>query len=443
MDMTQGVIWKQLLLFSLPLLAGNLFQQFYNTVDSVVVGNFVGPEALASVTSNMPAMNTLIGMFIGFATGASVLISQYFGAKDDVLLRRAVHTSVLATLFLSFFMAALGVFLAPHLVRFMQTPPTVADGAVTYLRIFFSGVSGLMLYNMGSAVLRAVGDSKRPLIFLIICSLVNVALDLLFVIRFRMGVAGVAYATIIAQFISTIATFFVLFRSDEVYGMSFRELRIDPAILKKIILLGLPAGLQMAVTSFSNVVVQSYINSFGAASTAGWGAYQRIDAFTVLPVMSIGLAVTTFVGQNAGARNYDRIRKCLRTGMVISVSITAVLAATLFVLAPHAIGLFNQDPDVLYYGTLFLRMIGPLDFLVCTNQIYSGMLRGVGDTRAPMLIMLFSFVLFRQIYLFTASHLTSSIYPIALGYPVGWLMCNILLVAYTRHSRWEERLGRE
>ncbi len=440
MDMTEGVIWKQLLLFSLPLLAGNLFQQFYNTVDSVVVGNFVGPEALASVTSNMPAMNTLIGMFIGFATGASVLISQYFGAKNDLLLRRSIHTAVLATLFLSFVMAGLGVFLAPHLVRFMRTPPTVAEGAVTYLRIYFAGVSGLMLYNMGSAVLRAVGDSKRPLMFLIICSLVNVALDLLFVVRFRMGVAGVAYATVIAQFISTIATFFVLFRSTEVYGMTLRELSIDPAILKRITLLGLPAGLQMAVTSFSNVFVQSYINSFGAASTAGWGAYLRIDAFTVLPVMSIGLAVTTFVGQNAGARNYDRIRQCLRTGMIISVSITAVLAATLFTLAPHVIALFNRDPGVLYFGTLFLRMIGPLDFLVCTNQIYSGMLRGIGDTRAPMVIMLFSFVVFRQIYLFTASHITSSIYPVALGYPVGWLVCNILLVAYTRRCGWEERL---
>ncbi len=441
--MTQGTIWKQLVLFALPLLAGNLFQQLYNTVDSVVVGNFVGPEALGAVTSNMPAINTLIGMFLGFSTGAGVAISQFFGARNESALRKSVHTAIMATLFLGVFLTFLGIWISPYLVRFMQTPPEVAGEAVVYLRIYFSGILGLMFYNMGSGILRAVGDSRRPLYFLIFSSITNIILDLLFVIYFRMGVAGVAYATILSQFLATILVFIVLFKSHEIYHLSVMELKIDPFMLKKIVLIGLPAGIQMALTSFSNVFVQSYINGFGAASTAGWGAYQRIDAFTILPVFSIGLAVTTFVGQNAGARRYDRVRQCVKIALSISIVITVLISAVLFILAPNAIGLFNRDPDVLYFGTLFLRVIGPLDFVVCFNQVLAGTLRGIGDTKAPMLIMLFSFVLFRQIYLFTATHITSSIYPVALGYPLGWLVCSIIMLVYYNRSHWEEKLEKE
>ena len=441
MDMTSGPIAGSILLFSLPLLAGNIFQQFYNTVDSIVVGNFVGPEALGAVTANLPATMMLISLFMGFSAGASVVISQYFGAKNEAKLRRAVHTSVVATLIISILMTALGLFLTPFLIRFMSTPPEIADLAAIYLRIYFAGLTGLMLYNMGSAILRAVGDSKRPLYFLIFSSLCNVFLDLFFVIRLKMGVAGVAYATIISQFLSTILVFFILFRTKEIYRISLNEMRIDPELLKRIVEIGLPTGLQLGLTSFSNVFVMSYINSFGAGSTSGWGAYQRIDAFTVLPVMSIGLAITTFVGQNAGAKNFDRIRRGVRVSLIMGLCITVLLSGILFLLAPQAIALFNQDPDVMYYGTLFLRMIAPLDFLVCFNQCYAGALRGMGEARAPMIIMLISFVAFRQVYLFTASHITGSIYPIALGYPVGWALCSVLMVLYYRYSNWEEKLS--
>ncbi len=440
MDMTSGPIAMQILMFSLPLLAGNVFQQFYNTVDSVVVGNFVGPEALGAVTANMPATMTLISLFIGFSSGASVVISQYFGAKNEEKLRKTVHTSVVATVFLSFAMTALGILITPALVYFMKTPPEIADMAMIYLRIYFAGLIWQMLYNMGSAILRAVGDSRRPLYFLIFCSLCNVALDLLFVIRFRMGVAGVAWATVLSQFFSAIMVFYVLFRSREVYSCRMREMRIDPDMLKRIIQIGLPAGAQMALTSFSNVFVMSYVNGFGAGSTSGWGAYQRIDAFTVLPVTSIGLAITTFTGQNAGAGNIDRIKQGARVALGMGLGITAALSALMFILAPQAIGLFNKDPEVLHYGVLFLRVQGPLDFLICFNQCYAGILRGIGDAKTPMIVMLGSFVLFRQIYLFVASHLTASIYPIALAYPAGWALCSLILFLYYRHSNWEERL---
>ena len=439
-DMTEGSIALHLFLFSLPLLAGNVFQQFYSTVDSVVVGNFVGPEALGAVTANLPATMMLVSLFVGFSTGASVMISQYFGAKNEALVRKTIHTAVLATVLLSIVLSLLGVLISPALVRFMKTPPEIAELAVVYLRIFFAGLSGLMLYNMGSAILRAVGDSRRPLYFLIFCSLANVVLDLLFVIQFRMGVAGVAYATILAQFLSTILVFWVLMRSPEVYGVRLKELHLDPAMLSRIVQLGLPAGIQMALTSFSNIFVMSYINSFGAGSTSGWGAYQRIDAFTVLPVMSIGLAVTTFVGQNAGAGKFDRIRKSVRISILMGLAVTVAISLTLYILAPQAIGLFNRDPEVMRYGVLFLRLLGPLDFLVCFNQCYAGTLRGLGDARAPMVIMLFSFVFFRQAYLFVVSRLTPAIEPIALGYPLGWAMCSVLMFFYFRYSRWEEKL---
>ena len=443
LDMTTGAIAPRLALFSLPLLAGNIFQQLYNTVDSVVVGNFVGPEALGAVTANMPATMALISLFLGFSTGASVVISQYFGARNKEQLRKTVHTAVVATLLMGIFFSVLGILVTPVLVRFMNTPPEIADLAMTYLRIYFAGLTGLMLYNMGSGILRAVGDSRRPLYFLICCSLTNIVLDLLFVIRFRMGVAGVAWATIISQFVSAFLVFFVLFRSKEIYSCSLREMKIDPEMLQRVIRLGFPAGIQMALTSFSNIFVMSYVNGFGAASTSGWGAFQRIDAFTTLPVMSMGLAVTTFTGQNAGARQFDRIRKGLRTAIVMGISVTVCLSAILFVLAPYAIGLFNRDPEVLHYGVLFLRMQGPLDFLMCFNQCYAGTLRGVGNARAPMFIMLFSFVLFRQAYLFVVSHLSGSVYLVALAYPVGWAVCSLLMFIYWRNCRWEEKLAQE
>ena len=440
LDLTEGSIPKRLMQFFFPLLFGMLFQQFYNTVDSVVVGNFVGPEALGAVTANMPATMTLISLFIGFSSGASVVISQYFGAKNEEKLRRTVHTSVVATVLLSIAMTALGILLTPALVRFMKTPPEIAEMAMIYLRIYFAGLIWQMLYNMGSAILRAVGDSRRPLYFLIFCSLCNVVLDLLFVIRFRMGVAGVAWATVLSQLFSAIMVFYLLFRSNDVYSCRMREMRIDPEMLRRIIKIGLPAGAQMALTSFSNVFVMSYVNGFGAGSTSGWGAYQRIDAFTVLPVTSIGLAITTFVGQNAGAGNIERIKKGTRVALGMGLLITVSLSALMFILAPQAIGLFNKDPEVLRYGVLFLRVQGPLDFLICFNQCYAGALRGMGDAKTPMIIMLCSFVLFRQVYLFIASHITASIYPIALAYPAGWALCSLLLFLYYRCSHWEDRL---
>ena len=440
LDMTEGTIWKHLVKFAFPLFIGNIFQQLYNTVDSIVVGNFVGADALGAVTSTIPIVITLIGLAIGFTMGSSVVISQYFGAKDTENLRKSTHTATSAMFLLSLVFAAIGYLATPSLLRMMNTPESVFREAVVYLRIFSLGLTGMIMYNMGSAILRAVGDSKRPLYFLILASILNIFLDLLFVIEFSLGVAGVAYATIISQFVSGIIIFWILFRSNELHSLRWHEMKIDRRILRQIISVGLPAGLQMAVTSFSNVFVQAYINAYGAASTAGWGIYSRIDAFVILPTQSMAMSVTTFVGQNAGARRPDRIHKGLLTGLCLSWSLSACIITMLYIFAPYIAGLFNQDAAVLSFAVLFIRLNSIFDPVNATNQIEAGALRGVGDSRTPMIIMLTSFVVLRQIYLFIISRLTDSIYFIAIGYPIGWFVCTALMTFHIFRIGWDKKL---
>ena len=439
--MTEGTIWKHLVRFAFPLFIGNIFQQLYNTVDSIVVGNFVGADALGAVTSTIPIVITLIGLAIGFTMGASVVISQYFGAKDIPNLRKSTHTATAAMFLLSLVFAAIGYLATPGLLRMMNTPDSVFREAVVYLRIFSLGLTGTIMYNMGGAILRAVGDSKRPLYFLILASILNIFLDLMFVINFGLGVAGVAYATIISQFVSGIIIFWLLFMSHEVHSLTWHEMKIDPRILGRIIAVGFPAGFQMAVTSFSNVFVQAYINAYGAASTAGWGIYSRIDAFVILPTQSMAMSVTTFVGQNAGARKPDRINKGLFTGLCLSWSLSACIITVLYIFAPYIAGLFNQDAAVLGFAVLFIRLNSIFDPVNATNQIEAGALRGVGDSRTPMMIMLMSFVVLRQIYLFIISRLTDSIYFIAIGYPIGWLICTALMTLHIKRIGWERKLA--
>ncbi len=436
--MTEGVIWKQLVSFSIPLLIGNLFQQLYNTVDSIVVGNFVSTQALAAVGSTGPVINTLVGFFMGLSTGASVIISQYYGARDNKNLRLAVHTTMIMTFILAVVFTFVGIAIVPFMLRFMKTPDDVFAESVEYLRIYFAGVSGLMVYNIGSGILRAIGDSRRPLYFLCVSSLINVVLDLLFVLQFNMGIAGVAYATIIAQFVSAILVLIVLSNKSEPYGIVWREMRLSKAILKVIVRVGMPAGLQQAVTSFSNVFVQSYINVFGSSCMAGWTSYSKIDQFVMLPMQSLALASTTFVGQNLGAHQLDRAKKGMRTSLYIAIGTTAVLAILLNIFASQLLQLFNQEADVLHYGIIFVRFMSPFYVLCCWNQIFSGALRGAGDSTGPMVIMLSSFVVFRQVYLFIASRLFDSIYVTALAYPIGWLLCSLLVYIRYRRGKWEK-----
>jgi putative MATE family efflux protein len=441
-DMTQGVIWKQLVAFAVPLLFGFIFQQLYNTVDSVVVGNFVGKEALAAVGSTGNIINTLIGFFSGLATGASVVIARLFGARDDAGVSKAVHTTVLLTLVLAVLFTVLGVSMVPTMLRFMKTPADVFSDAKTYLTIYFAGVSGLMLYNVGAGILRAVGDSRRPLYFLVFSAIVNTVLDLVFVLAFGLGVAGVAYATIISQFLSAVLVTLTLMRSSGAYRLNLRALRFSPPMLKSIIRIGLPAAIQSALTSFSNVFVQSYINSFGSACMAGWSAYGKLDQLALLPMQSISMASTTFVGQTLGALDMRRAKRGVRIAILMSTLSTALLMLPLMLYARPLLGFFNRDPGVLEFGRLFVVWISPFYVFACVNDILAGALRGAGESKAPMFIMLTCFVVIRQIYLYFVSRAAQTVLPIALGYPLGWILCALLQFAYYKLSGWEKRQER-
>jgi len=438
--MTEGPIWKHIVLFAFPLLIGNLFQQFYNTVDSIVVGNFVSTQALAAVGSTTAIINTFIGFFMGLSTGAGVVISQAYGARDDKRVHDTVHTMVLASFIVGIGLSILGVLGAPHMLKLMSTPDDVMADAKLYLQIYFSGALTIVMYNMGSGIMRAVGDSRRPLYFLILSASLNVVFDLVFVLAFKMGIAGVAIATVLAQGISAAMILISLSRTHENYRLIWKDLHIQPTILKRVMALGLPSAFQMMITSFSNVFVQGYINGFGSAGMAGWSSYSKIDQFVMLPMQAVSLASTTFVGQNIGAKDIPRAEKGVRTSIGISFSVTMVLSVLLMIFARPMLMMFTSEPAVLDYGELFIRTNTMFLPITCMNQIYAGALRGSGDTKAPMVIMLSSYVVFRQIYLFAASQ----IFPgnpqiVSLGYPLGWVLCTVLMFIYYRKSNWQKR----
>ncbi len=433
--MTDGAIWRHLLEFAIPMSLGLLFQQLYNAVDSVVVGQYVGKQALAAVGSTGNIINMLVGLCNGLSVGAGVIISQRFGAKDNEKLHEAVHTTLSVTFLLCMIATTVGMLIVTPMLKMMDTPEDVFEQAKTYLSIYFSGISGLLLYNMGAGILRAVGDSQRPLYFLAFSAGLNIAGDLVFVLVFDMGVAGVALATILSQFCSAILVLVVLTRTDAPYGIRWNCLHIKADMLKSILAVGMPAGIQQAVTSFSNVFVQSYINAFESACMAGWTSYNKLDAFLLIPVQSISMASTTFVGQNYGAKKYSRARDGVKEALKLSAIITTVLAVLVIIGKRPLLGLISPEADVIEFGAYFITVISPFYVMICFNQIYAGALRGVGNAKVPMVIMLFSFVLFRQTYLYlTHRFIGQSLLLTALAYPAGWVLCSLLLTICYRRS---------
>ncbi len=435
-DMTEGSITKHLINFALPLLVGNIFQQLYNMVDTWVVGNYVSNEAFSAVGSLGPIANMLIGIFMGLSSGAGVVISQYYGAKRYDKVQDTVHTSMVMTLILAAIFTVVGIFMTPYMLHFMKTPDNVFPESKTYLTIYFAGIIGLMVYNIGSGILRAVGDSKRPFYFLVVSAILNTVLDLLFVLVFKMGVAGVALATVIAQGVSAVLVLIALLRSHTCIRFEIRHLKMHWDMLAKIVKVGIPAAIQMAITSFSNVFVQSYINYFGADCMSGWTAYAKIDQLILLPMQSLALSSTTFVGQNLGRNLVDRAKKGIRISLFMSIAATLILMLPVILLAPSLVAFFNSKPEVIEYGTMMLRWLSPFYVLCCINQIYSGALRGAGDSRAPMIILLCSFVLFRQAYLFVmANYISNTIIPIGMAYPAGWLVASALTLIYFKRAK--------
>ena len=429
-DMTHGNITKHLISFALPLLIGNVFQQLYNTVDTWVVGNYVSNEAFSAVGSVGPIINMLIGFFMGLSSGAGVVISQYYGAGRNEKVHDTVHTAMLMTLILGVVFTGVGLFMTPYMLELMNTPINVLPESKAYLTIYFSGLLGLMVYNIGAGILRAVGDSQRPFYFLVVCAVLNTGLDLLFVLIFEMGVEGVALATILSQLTSAVLVVITLMKTDSCIKLRLRELKVHWDMLKKIFKVGIPAALQMAVTSFSNVFVQSYINFFGDNFMSGWTAYAKVDQLLFLPMQSISLASTTFVGQNLGKNQVDRAKQGVRKAMLLGLASTIIMMIPVMIFASPIVSFFNSKQEVVEAGTMLLHWLSPFYVLCCFNQIYSGALRGAGNSRAPMIIMLSSFVAFRQVYLFTASRICNEPLVIAMSYPAGWLLCSAITAIY-------------
>ena len=438
-DMTEGPILRLLIAFALPLMLGNVFQMLYNTVDSVIVGNFVSKQALAAIGATTMIVNLFVFFFNGFSIGAGVVIGQYFGARDMEKLHDAIETTMAATFILSLLFSLLSIVIVDPMLRMMSTPEDVFHDASVYLHIYLGGIAGLLIFNMGSGVLRAVGDSTRPLYFLIFTSLLNIALDLFFVLVLKMGVAGAAVATIISQFTSAALILVLLSRTRDIYRLEWRELKIKWPILRRVFAIGLPAAVQSVITAFSNVFVQGYINVFGSDVMAGWSSYNKLDQFIMLPMQSMAMSATTFVSQNIGAGNDRRSDRGTVAALGLTCAVTGSIIALLVAYAPGAVRLFSPDEAVIRYGVLFIRTNVVFLLFNCINHVLAGALRGRGDSRGPMIIMLASFVALRQIYLFVVTHFIANTPKIVgIGYPVGWVSCcaaELLYFAVKRRQR--------
>lgn len=438
MSMTEGVVWKKIISFAIPIFLGNLFQQLYNAVDSLVVGNFCGNEALAAVSSSTSLQHLFIGFFQGVFIGASVLISRCFGAKDREGMDKAIHTTVVFAIVMGVILTIVGVAFTPTILRWMGTPENVMPNSVTYFRIYCMGLLGMVLYNTTNGIFNALGDSKHPLYYLIISSVTNAVLDLLFVGVFHMGVAGAALATTIGQFLSAILGLIHLMSGRFVVQIKVSKLRVYPGVLKQIILMGLPSGVQNSVNSMANLVVQANINAFGELAMGGCGSYSKLQGFVFVPVLSMSLALTTYVGQNMGANKPERVNKGIRQGMLISVVMAELLGVILFIFAPQLVGLFSQDPAVIAYGVQQARLETLFFFLLAITHTCAGALRGAGKTLIPMAVILSVWCAFRVAYIECMVRIIPDIRVVLSAYPVTWLISSVVLLWFIKRQNWEE-----
>ena len=445
MDMTKGKEWKLILLFAIPVFFSNLFQTLYNIVDSIIVGNMVGKEALAAVSSSGNLIYLFNSFFIGLASGAGVVIAKYFGKGDKENMRRAIHNDVLIGLCSSAILTIVGVILSPYILKWMSTPEDVIDQSIVYFRIYFIGVASVIMYNTFAGILQALGDSKRPLIFLIISSLLNVGLDIFFIKAFSLGVAGASLATIISQSVSAILAFIVLLNKKTDYYLSFKELRFKSDIFKEILANGIPSGIQSSVIGLANVVVQSNINSFGSNATSGCGAYSKIEGFAFLPITCFQLALATFVSQNLGAGHIDRAKKGTKFALITSCIIAEVIGIIGYFLAPYLIGLFVTGEkevvdSVVKCGVTALRTVCFFYPLLAYAHCTAALLRGSGHAVIPMAIMLGIWCVFRVIYVtFMMNVISHELWLLYTAYPVTWGLSCILYFIFYNFSHWYDK----
>lgn len=433
----EGVIWKQLLLFFFPILFGTFFQQLYNAADAMIVGRFVGKEALSAVGGSTGMLTQMIvGFFVGLSSGASVIISQYYGAKRPEMVGYAVHTAVSFSILSGIAMMILGIILSPMMITAMGTPADVVDLSVVYLRIYFVGMVANLLYNTGAAILRAVGDSKRPLHILMFSCLINILLDVILVVFCNLGVAGAAIATILSQLLSAVLVCICLMRTQDMYRLEWKKVCLDERMLKRIIRIGFPAGLQSVMYGASNVIIQSGINSLGTNTVAAWAAYSKIDAMFWMMVSSFGIAITTFVGQNYGAGKIDRVHKGVRSCMKMTVAASIMMTILIYNWGIYAYGLFTTDAEVVSIGIDMMRYLSRFYVTYVAIEILSGALRGVGDCWIPMMLCCVGVCALRVGWILIAVPLNRNIFTIMFSYPLTWVTTTILFVVYyLKYSR--------
>lgn len=439
--MTQGPIWKRITYFALPIFLGNLFQQMYNTADSLIVGNFLGKNALAAVSSTGSLIFMLIGFLSGIAIGAGVVISRYFGGNKLEEMSKAVHTTVAFGLVAGVVMTAVGVGLSPQILRWMDTPENVMYNSQLYLSIYLMGSLGSVMYNVCVGIMQAVGDSRHPLYYLIVSSVVNVVLDLFFIAVLGMGVDGAAWATIIAQYVSAIMCLWRLLRVKDNYRVELRKIRFHWDMLKRVVRFGLPSGVQNSIIAIANVVVQSNINHFGDAAMAGVGAYSKIEGFGFLPITSFTMAMTTFVGQNLGAGQIERTKRGARFGTIASVILAELIGVAVFIFAPQLIAAFDTSPDVIAYGVDKARTSVLFYCLLAFSHAMASILRGAGKAVVPMFVMMICWCIIRVSFLAIAVPLTGSIQMVYWVYPLTWFLSSVTFLWYYRRMDWNRNLA--
>lgn len=433
-NITEGVIWKQLLVFFFPLLFGTFFQQLYNTADAVVVGRYVSKEALSAVGGTTGTLiNLLVGFFVGVSSGATVTISQYFGAKLKEDVSKAVHTAIALAIAGGAIIMLIGIFGAPYALQWMGTPEEIMPHSLTYIRIYFGGMIANLIYNIGSGILRAIGDSRRPLYFLIVSCIINILLDLVFVLVFRWGVMGVAAATVLSQLCSAFLVCIALMKTKECYQLKLSEIRFHPAMLKRIVHIGLPAGFQSLMYTTSNVLIQAKMNTFGTDTIAAWTAYSKMDGIFWMTMSSFGISVTTFVGQNFGAGKIDRVKKGIRVCMIMAVSVTIVLSTLLYFGGSYIYRLFTSDLMVIEKGMEILRFLVPVLFTYVSIEILSGSLRGMGNALIPMVLTGLGVCALRVVWIFVAVPIWPGLKTVLLSYPLAWAVTSILFIIYFQY----------
>ena len=434
-QITEGVIWKKLLFFFFPILLGTFFQQFYNTIDMVIVGRFVGKEALASVGGSAGQItNLVIGFFTGLSTGAGVIVSQYYGARDTKTLNDSLHTAYAFSIAGGVFFMILGILCSPVLLRWMNTSPELIASSEVYLRIYFAGIVFIFIYNIGSGILRATGDSRRPLYYLIICCFLNIILDLVMVMGFHLGIAGAAAATVLAQAVSAVLVTSALMRSSDIYQLQLKKIRIHRRVLKSQLYLGLPGGFQSVMYSLSNIIIQAAINVFGTDTTAAWAAYGKLDAVFWMINSAFGMSITTFVGQNYGAGRRDRIRKSTRICLVMDLCSSVFMCTFLILFRVPLFRIFTDDPNVVQIGAYMLKLITPTYVIFVFIEILSGSLRGISDVMIPTFLTLFGTCLLRVAWMFIAVPKNPCIEMIIAAYPLTWTVTAMMFIIYYHYK---------